>query len=483
MSRRATTLVLVVLLLGSAMAKLKVYNLGTKGVNLSRSPIHLEDGELTQAQNAELYLDQGELAIRKRLGIAKFTDIGDSPVLSIGPVTLPDPFPAEPVPAFATLPFAIIEPPPYNPLYITPLYYGTPTWHYAGSITDQQNTVVNLRGPAFVPGVARVDGGTRWTYFQAAGVGTLTAGAIYRLSQDMTALELVAAPPSDPSFPAGVTAWSNQSYSQLTQIGGDRNYLLGSTQVDGDDGDVYEQLWAFSLVAGTYTYLGSAPERMSDNVAKGYPYQDLNVSQAVVFNGQVIYAHKWFRAAPILAVSQMQMRLRSCPVGGGAWTALYTVDHTVQDGSSGNVVANDTTVFFSYDMPAGTPNYYNLKSNDGTTWSAFTDPSAGVDAQTLWADANHAGVVIAIDTGLSPGLYVSTDNGTTWTETDHGDCSYGVFRAGDYYWTLPPGATGNLWYAPVSAPTVFTDSEIELTSWLGGTGAWVVHDLVTPVAY
>jgi hypothetical protein len=45
---------------------LTVYNLGEKGVDLVSTPYHIEDGALTQGQNAEFYREQGRSALRKR---------------------------------------------------------------------------------------------------------------------------------------------------------------------------------------------------------------------------------------------------------------------------------------------------------------------------------------------------------------------------------------------------------------------------------
>lgn len=50
-------------------SKINVYNLGEMGVNLTKSPIHIEDGELVAGQNAEFYLDEGVGALRKRSGL------------------------------------------------------------------------------------------------------------------------------------------------------------------------------------------------------------------------------------------------------------------------------------------------------------------------------------------------------------------------------------------------------------------------------
>ena len=51
---------------------LKGYNLGEHGVNVAKSPIHLTDGELVSAQNAEFYVEAGLGALRKRAGLQRF---------------------------------------------------------------------------------------------------------------------------------------------------------------------------------------------------------------------------------------------------------------------------------------------------------------------------------------------------------------------------------------------------------------------------
>ena len=50
-------------------AKLDIYNLGEQGINVAKSPIHLADGELVHAQNAEFFIEQGRGALRKRPGL------------------------------------------------------------------------------------------------------------------------------------------------------------------------------------------------------------------------------------------------------------------------------------------------------------------------------------------------------------------------------------------------------------------------------
>ena len=55
---------------------LKGYNLGELGVNVTKSPIHLTDGELVSAQNGEFYVEEGLGALRKRPGLQKVHSSG-----------------------------------------------------------------------------------------------------------------------------------------------------------------------------------------------------------------------------------------------------------------------------------------------------------------------------------------------------------------------------------------------------------------------
>lgn len=51
--------------------KINVYNLGSKGVNVVKSPVHLDDGELTKAQNVQMDAVGSLGGIRKRDGMAR----------------------------------------------------------------------------------------------------------------------------------------------------------------------------------------------------------------------------------------------------------------------------------------------------------------------------------------------------------------------------------------------------------------------------
>lgn len=57
------------------MKKLQVTRLGRHGVNVTRSPLHLTDEELVNAQNAETRAEQGLSAVVKRGGLSLFTSL------------------------------------------------------------------------------------------------------------------------------------------------------------------------------------------------------------------------------------------------------------------------------------------------------------------------------------------------------------------------------------------------------------------------
>jgi len=50
---------------------LLVYNLGSLGIDIVNSPIHVEDGALLLCQNAQISPDDAELALKKRDGMVK----------------------------------------------------------------------------------------------------------------------------------------------------------------------------------------------------------------------------------------------------------------------------------------------------------------------------------------------------------------------------------------------------------------------------
>lgn len=54
---------------------LMVYNIGSMGIDIVNSPIHVEDTSLLSCQNAQVSPDDRELAIKKRDGMAKINAV------------------------------------------------------------------------------------------------------------------------------------------------------------------------------------------------------------------------------------------------------------------------------------------------------------------------------------------------------------------------------------------------------------------------
>lgn len=72
--------------------KLNTYTLGQLGVNRTKSPLHIQDGELLVSQNAHPTVIQGRSALRKRDGFVKINSIAAAgQILAIGNIPFRDP--------------------------------------------------------------------------------------------------------------------------------------------------------------------------------------------------------------------------------------------------------------------------------------------------------------------------------------------------------------------------------------------------------
>lgn len=57
------------------MPKLNVYNLGSVGIDIVNSPLHVEDGYLLNCQNAQVSPHDADLSLKKRDGMAKVNSV------------------------------------------------------------------------------------------------------------------------------------------------------------------------------------------------------------------------------------------------------------------------------------------------------------------------------------------------------------------------------------------------------------------------
>jgi|PlaIllAssembly_1097288.scaffolds.fasta_scaffold00908_3 hypothetical protein len=99
--------------------KADIYNLGEKGVNRVKSPVHLVDGELTTAQNAQIIPYHGQRALAKRRGMTLLnaTTAAAGAIMNFFRVSLvdPDPTDVDPVPS----PDALMLYIPWNTVFRT----------------------------------------------------------------------------------------------------------------------------------------------------------------------------------------------------------------------------------------------------------------------------------------------------------------------------------------------------------------------------
>lgn len=74
--------------------KQNVYNLGEQGIDIVESPVHVAEGVVLNAQNAQLAPIELEGALRKRDGMAKFNaSVAAGAIVSGFNVSLVDPSP------------------------------------------------------------------------------------------------------------------------------------------------------------------------------------------------------------------------------------------------------------------------------------------------------------------------------------------------------------------------------------------------------
>ncbi len=165
--------------------KSNTYTLGELGVNRVLSPVHLTDGELLVAQNADVPFDKGNRGLRKRSGMVKHNEFpAAGAVLSMTNIPIPDPLPTteDPPP-----PLPPADPPGVNAGDIYLLAAGS-TWQvstdgvtFTGSSTPAVGVALNVNGnSAMVSHRGRIyqTNGAVVTSFDAAGVivthGTLS---------------------------------------------------------------------------------------------------------------------------------------------------------------------------------------------------------------------------------------------------------------------------------------------------------------------
>lgn len=355
--------------MGDANPKINVYNLGSLGVNRVLSPIHKQDGELMQAQNALSGVVSGRDAIKKRWGMTGYNASSFSgPVLSIH--TLP--FPGFPDPVVTT------------GSYI--LWPGLSNQAYAG--------------PTYVPKTAM--GVSMWGF----GSPPLQASAGVYEFISYNGIGVVAHASVDASD-LSTTTYSTASYALNESIFYTRD---GVEQILCDGANVSGwKVWVIPSGGGGWTALGAR----GDVDALITP-QTNQVAVGRISSGSI--------------VGMATYTVQPIAWSGSGWVTvgydlLTTVLSGYGDGTDGQLlstalaISNNRMLFSIYDNNVLSADVAKLlKSDDaGNTWTVLltgTVPRGYIDI--IYSNIDNDWIIAVQQQATTYDLMVSYNNGDTW---------------------------------------------------------------------
>jgi hypothetical protein len=413
------------------MAKdLDVYDMADHGVNVTKSPIHLEDGELTKAQNWQTDPTLADGAIRRRDAMVKLNSTALAGALR-GLIALP--FPDE---FTVTRTF-------YAPIDDTT----TNTWRTSADGTtwttittatlNKAQTAIHDPG-AGAPG-ATFSGGLRgmvtWAavnhkiYFPGddyntdAEAGTDTSPTLYVWDGTTSTKLLTVPPPPDvaPTLARGISAIVPYSQTEL---------LIAVFGENASTAETYASLLLYDTVTGSLEQLGPETSLNDQVIFAPYVYQGrIWIGPAYRESTGSTIAIRWIRPgdpawttdanfkaidigginmvhflgnlymgthSSIAAVADIRKRTSST----GAWTTVTSTDGAGAGQVLGPLIvtADGLTILSFYNSVSGAaPLLRILSSTDGTTWVTDFDISA-----------NHASHIIS---GIP---YLDTDGSIYW---------------------------------------------------------------------
>lgn len=362
--------------------KQNTYTLGEYGVNRVKSPVHLVDGELLTAQNADVPFVQGNRGLRKRSGMAKHNEVAAAGAIrSMINIPIPDPFP--------------------DPSVGDTIHYGS------GSVT-RASSDGSTWADTSVPFNAAVAGGPNqggyfndgWLYYPGS-----TAPIIKRF--DGSTVEDFVSLPDDPNLGAvvqinGMAGDGSAMYALATFADG--SFVVYS--IDLDDASVAKFCEGFIVGAGPLP---------------GYIASIASVAGLVVWEGSV-----WV-CADVSGVGAV--RVYSAAIGGSAWS----LDHTFSGGGAGSWSAYGAGATSLWVLIIGSHGLY--KRSGGGSYSLVSPDFTAV------VYAVDDVVYIAGVTGLQR----SDDDGGSFTDLDAAAVTNvttsagGVEFGGDVYLFLAEG--------------------------------------------
>jgi hypothetical protein len=394
------------------MGKLSVFDMAEKGVNVTKSPIHLEDGELTKAQNWQTDPTLADGAIRRRDSLVKLNSSALAGALR-GLIALPYPDNFTVARTF------------YAPIDdVTTNTWRTSTTGAAASWATITTATLNKAQTAIHdPGAASaMSGGFRgvahWLalnhkiYFPGddyntnSEVGADTLPTLY--SWDGTTSTLLRRVPGDANLltniAKGISTIAPYSATEM---------LIATWGENSSTAKSHACLFLYSLVDGSLTQLGPETDLIHQLIRAIIVYNGRIWIAPEYYNvtGQTI-SIKWlrpgdaawttdanFEAIDVGGISLCEFlgdlymgthssiavvaRIRKRTVGTGAWSTVKSTDGTGVGQYCGPLIktADGLTLLAFYHTGNGTgPTDRILKSTDGSSWSTDLDIDADLGA-------------------------------------------------------------------------------------------------------
>lgn len=351
--------------------KCEVWTLGLFGVNVVDSPLHLVDGELVAAQNAEPFTEEGEGGLRKRRGIAAF---GDTPI-------------GTPISALTSIP--LIDP--------------SPTLVRLVGLEDAgaQGSANGTSWSSLIGPTGLITGPT-WGFGGAVSIPSLGGNLYYPLADDVTIQKFTGVGISDTSLPT------------LT-IGGTVVALWATIDAAHDGESIY---WLVSTLTSGATERSAVVRHNVDDgsfvqVGEGFS----GSAQAGCVTGFVRSIVWWqdrlwvhlsntatFPSVPTNSVYSID------PLTETAWTL------DVAYGGVANQVARALAVDVAGDLYAGFTGSGNVTLRRRTSAGVWSTVQTFVGGQySIPVLVAGARVLVFVSSGVSQGLRESADNGASFS--------------------------------------------------------------------
>ncbi len=385
-----------------------------KGVNVTKSPIHLEDGELTKAQNWQTDPTLADGAIRRRDALVKLNSSALAGAVK-GLIALPYPDNFTTARTF----YAAIDDATTNTWRVSTTGAAASWSTITDSTLRKAQNSVNVGGTATF-GVLR--GLQNWAshnhkiyfpgqdYNSPAEAGTNTPPTVYSWD-GTTALKLFTAPPEPNCYPnsgtSGVTAVTSiVPYSKTELLIGVLSRAVASSRYFGS-------LLLYDTVTGALEQLGSATSLQGELIFAPYVFQNRIWLASTYFDliGNINHI-RWirpgdsawttdadFHAASIGGTTMAEFlgdlylgthsaaatvaTIRKRTTATGAWSTVKSTDGVGTGQYIGPLIvtADGLTILAFYNTNNGTaPVLRILSSTDGTTWVTDLDIDADLGA-------------------------------------------------------------------------------------------------------